>query len=99
VTFPKGKSFTTPAEMKVLLKADLHDFARCLTEKMLIYSLGRGLQPYDRRTVDGIVKQVAASDYRFQTLLYSVVRSLPFQSRRGETPVSGPVKAKETARR
>jgi hypothetical protein len=98
-TFPNGKSFTTPAEMKVLLKADLPDFARCLTEKMLIYSLGRGLQPYDRRTVDGIVKQVAASDYRFQTLLYSVVRSLPFQSRRGETPVSGPVKAKETARR
>jgi hypothetical protein len=67
---------------------------------MLIYSLGRGLQPYDRRTVDSIVKQVTASDYKFQALLYSVVRSLPFQSRRGEAAVSeGPVKPKETARR
>jgi hypothetical protein len=99
-TLPNGKSFTTPAQMTVLLKADLPDFARCLTEKMLIYSLGRGLQPYDRRTVDSIVKQVTASDYKFQALLYSVVRSLPFQSRRGEAAVSeGPVKPKETARR
>ncbi|HET8548077.1 MAG TPA: DUF1592 domain-containing protein [Bryobacteraceae bacterium] len=99
-TFPNGKSFSTPAEMKVLLKADAPEFARCLTEKMLIYALGRGLQPYDRRTVDVIVKQVVAADYRFQTLLYAVVRSLPFQSRRGEAPVSeGPVKLKERAQR
>jgi hypothetical protein len=99
-TFPNGKSFSTPAEMKLLLKAETPEFARCLTEKMLIYSLGRGLQPYDRRTVDGIVKQVATADYRFQTLLYAVVRSLPFQSRRGEAPVSeGPVKLKERAQR
>ena len=99
-TFPNGKSFSTPAEMKVLLRNDLPEFARCLTEKMLIYSLGRGLQPYDRRTVDGLVKQVTAADYRFQALLYAVVRSLPFQSRRGEAPVSeGPVRLKERAQR
>jgi hypothetical protein len=98
-TFPNGKSFSTPAEMKVLLMADLPDFARCLTEKMLIYSLGRGLQPFDRKTVDGIVKQMAGAEYRFQPLLYAVVRSLPFQSRRGEAVSEGPNKPKETARR
>jgi hypothetical protein len=98
-TLPNGKTFSTPAEMKVLLKADLPDFTRCLTEKMLIYALGRGLHAYDRRTVDAIVRQTAASEHRFQTVLYGVVRSLPFQSRRGEAVAEGPRKLKETAQR
>jgi hypothetical protein len=84
-TFPNGKSFTTPAEMRVLLTADLSEFARCLTEKMLTYSLGRGLQRFDRRTVDGITKKLGASEYRFQTLITEIIQSLPFQSRRGES--------------
>ena len=83
-TFPNGKSFTTPAEMRKLLVDNMPDFTRCITEKMLTYALGRGLERYDRRTVDGIVKAVAADDYRFQTLISEVVRSLPFQNRRGE---------------
>jgi len=83
-TFPNGKSFSSPAEMRVLLKEDLPDFARCLVEKMLTYSLGRGLERYDRRAVDEIGRKLAVSGYRFQTLLDEIVRSLPFQSRRGE---------------
>ena len=50
-TFPNGKSFATPAEMRTLLKEDSPEFARTMTEKMLVYALGRGLQRYDRRTV------------------------------------------------
>jgi hypothetical protein len=83
-TFPNGKSFSTPAELRVLLKEDLPDFARCLTEKMLTYALGRGLERYDRRTVDQITRNLEASGYRFQALIYEIVRSLPFQARRGE---------------
>ncbi|HYZ85789.1 MAG TPA: DUF1592 domain-containing protein [Bryobacteraceae bacterium] len=83
-TFPNGKSFTSPAEMRALLKDDLPDFSRALTEKMLTYALGRGLERYDRRTVDGIHDKVAASGYKFQTLVYEIAKSLPFQSRRGE---------------
>lgn len=83
-TLPNGKSFKTPSELMVLLTDDLPDFSRCLVEKMLIYSLGRGLERYDRRTVDDINAKLTASGYRFQTLIYEVVRSLPFQSRRGE---------------
>jgi mono/diheme cytochrome c family protein len=83
-TFPNGKSFKDPSGMRELLKEDLSDFTRCLTEKMLTYSLGRGLERYDRRTVDEINRKLAASGYKFQTLLYEVVNSLPFQSRRGE---------------
>jgi hypothetical protein len=83
-TFPNGKSFTTPAEMKALLKEDLPQFSRCLTEKMLTYALGRGVAPYDKRTIAEINRKLTATGYRFQTLIHEIVRSLPFQSRRGE---------------
>jgi hypothetical protein len=82
--FPNGKTFETPAKMRELLKEELPDFARCLTEKMLTYALGRGVEKYDRRTVDGITAKLAAQGYPFQTLVFEIVRSLPFQSRRGE---------------
>jgi Protein of unknown function (DUF1585)/Protein of unknown function (DUF1588) len=83
-TLPDGKSFTTPAEMRSLLVGQLPDFARCLTEKMLTYSLGRGLERYDRRTVEGITRKLEDSGYRFQSIVEEIVASLPFQSRRGE---------------
>ena len=63
----------------------LPDFARCLTEKMLTYALGRGLQRYDRPTVNAHHQATwRRRGYGFQTLVGEVVRSLPFQSRRGE---------------
>jgi hypothetical protein len=83
-TLPNGKTFATPAEMRTLLRSQLPQFARCMAEKMLTYSLGRGLGPGDRRTVDGILREWAAKDYPFQSLIFEVVRSLPFQARRGE---------------
>jgi hypothetical protein len=83
-TLPNGKSFSTPAEMRTVLKAQLPEFARCMVEKMLTYSLGRGLGSYDRRTVEEIDRKLAASGYPFQSILFEIVRSLPFQSRRGE---------------
>ncbi|HET6961940.1 MAG TPA: DUF1592 domain-containing protein [Terriglobia bacterium] len=98
-TFPNGKSFSTPAEMKVLLKEDLPDFARCITEKMLTYSLGRGLEKYDRKTIDEIGRKLSASGYQFQILISEIVQSLPFQSRRGEALLTKEVvKPKEVAK-
>jgi hypothetical protein len=79
-----GKKFSSPAEMRQLLSQRLPEFSRTLTEKLLIYALGRGLERYDRPTVRNITTRVAASGYGFQTLVREVVRSLPFQSRRGE---------------
>jgi len=68
-------------------------------EKMLTYSLGRGLGPNDRRTVEEITRNWAASGYPFQSLLYQVVGSLPFQSRRGELTSQNVAKPKEVALR
>jgi competence protein ComGF len=70
--------------MRAVLKTQLPQFSRRMEEKMLTYSLGRGLGAYDRRTVDEIDRKLAANGYGFQSMIYEIVRSLPFQSRRGE---------------
>jgi hypothetical protein len=81
---PDGRTFQTPVQLKALLKEDREVFVRGLAEKLLIYALGRGLQPYDRKTVDEIGRKLAGQGYPFQSVIYEVVRSFPFQSRRGE---------------
>src|SRR5260370_40681119 len=78
-TLHDGKTFSSPAEMRAILISQLPEFSRCLTEKMLTYSLGRGLERSDRLTVDDLNKKLAASEYRFQTLIYEIVKGLPFQ--------------------
>ena len=96
-TLPNGKTFSTPAEMRELLKGHLPDFARCMVEKMLTYSLGRGLATYDRRTQDEIGRNWSQAGYPFQSLIFEVVHSLPFQSRRGELVTSNAAKPKGIA--
>jgi hypothetical protein len=83
-TFPNGKTFATPAEMKALLRGNLPDFARCLTEKMLTYALGRGVEKYDQLAIRQIARQTSEDGYRFQTLISGIIHSVPFQMRRGE---------------
>jgi len=82
-TLPSGESFRGPKELKAILKAHTPDFARCLTEKMLTYALGRGLEEYDRCAVEQIVKSLESSRYRFSALVLGIVKSDPFQKRRG----------------
>jgi hypothetical protein len=82
-TLPDGRSFNGPQELKAILKADRDVFTRGLTEKLLTYALGRGLERYDRPAVKKIAARVAANDYRFSSLALEIVNSLPFQYRRG----------------
>jgi hypothetical protein len=51
---------------------------------MLTYALGRGVEPFDRLVVKDLVRQTAADEYRIQTLVQGIVKSIPFQQRRGE---------------
>jgi hypothetical protein len=85
-TLPSGKSFSTPAELRRLLLANLPEFEHCLTQKVLTYALGRGLGPADRNTVSEIDRKVGQADYRFQALIREVVRSMPFQMQHSEVP-------------
>jgi mono/diheme cytochrome c family protein len=78
---PDGRKFTGADGLKKLMKENNRLFVRCLTEKMLTYALGRGLEVYDRRAVDGIVEAVTKNDYRFAVLISEIVKSDPFQMR------------------
>jgi hypothetical protein len=98
-TLPNGTTFATPAEMRSLMKQQLPQFARAVVEKMLTYSLGRGVGPADRRVVDGITSKLEAGGYPFQTMIYEIVRSLPFQARRGELSSQLATKPKEIAQK
>jgi hypothetical protein len=83
-TLPNGKTFSSPEEMRAALVSLVPQFARSLVEKLMMYALGRGIAPYDRRTIDQITGRLADQGYPFQTAIYEIVRSAPFQMRRGE---------------
>jgi hypothetical protein len=83
-TFPGGKTFSSPAELKALLMSRMPQFTRALAERMLTYALGRGVEPYDRLVVKDLVARTAADGYRVQALVQGIVASVPFQQRRGE---------------
>ena len=80
-----GEKFGNIRELsKVLANERRRDFYRCLTEKMLTYAIGRGMEYYDMPTIDGIVKDLEKENGAMRTLLYSVIESAPFQKRRGD---------------
>lgn len=80
-----GEAFEGPAELKrILLTAKREEFLRCLAAKMLTYALGRGLEYYDECAVQEIVAALRQGGYRFSALVLGVVKSPPFQLRRGE---------------
>ncbi len=54
-------------------------FVRTMTEKMLTYGLGRGLEYYDMPVVRSIARDAAAQNYRFSSIVIGIVKSAPFQ--------------------
>ena len=80
-----GEAFTNAIELtNILAHQKRDDFVRCLSEKMLTYALGRGLEYYDRTATDKIAARLAKEKFTFSSLILGVVESLPFQNRRGE---------------
>lgn len=82
-TLITGESYKNIKDFKHILVTDhRRDFYRCLTEKMLTYALGRGLDYYDVETVDRIMERMEKNDGRFSALLNGIIESAPFQKRR-----------------
>ena len=81
---PGGQKFNGPKELVALLKKKEAAFRRCLVEKMLTYAVGRGIEPADRCAIDQIADTLAKDGNRFQTLIAQIVKSDPFQKRRGQ---------------
>lgn len=82
---PGGSRFTGPAELKRLLGEKRQDFARALTEKMLTYALGRGLEAADRCVIDEVASALEAHDHRFGALVTAIVKSVPFRMTQGQS--------------
>jgi hypothetical protein len=78
-SLPTGQTFKGPIELKALMLQNRDAFVAGLTEKMMIYALGRGTERFDRPTLQTIETQLAAHDYRFSQLVLGIVNSLPFQ--------------------
>ena len=83
-----GEKFSGPAELKALLLKRKDVFARNVTEKMYAYALNRGLEFYDVPTVRRTATLLASADYRVDTLVLEIVKSYPFQNRRGTASVA-----------
>ncbi len=81
---PGGEVFSGPSELRAILTNKKKDFTRCLTEKMLTFALGRGLESYDRGAVETIVRRIEAHEYRFSRLVHEIVNSMPFRMRRNK---------------
>jgi len=86
-TLPDGRKFNGPVELAAMLRSQKDAFTQCMAEKMMIYALGRGLEAYDRPALKRIEAGAAAGQYRFSSLVLEMVKSLPFQMRKGERPI------------
>ena len=82
---PDGRSFDGVAGMRDALAANPEQFVTTVTEKLMTYALGRGLEHYDMPALRRIVREAAADDYRFQTVILGIVTSDPFLMRRSQS--------------
>ena len=88
-TFPDGRAFDGPAAFReALLEAPWGtEFVNTVTEKLMTYALGRGLDYYDAPVIRQVLRDAEPGGYRWSSLILGIVESPPFQMRRAsETP-------------
>ena len=82
---PDGAAFDGLPALRDVLHGRRAEFVATVTEKLLTYALGRGVEPYDRPAIRAIVREAADDDYRWSSIILGIARSLPFQMRRAES--------------
>jgi hypothetical protein len=87
-SLPDGTRFDGPAELRRMLHARRDEFVAALTEKLLTYALGRGLEYHDLPAVRSITRQAEPEDYRWSALISAIVRSTPFTMRMSPDPAA-----------
>ncbi len=83
---PSGEEFDGAGELKQILLRRKEEFARHLSRKVLGYALGRSLEDPDSCTIENLVSELEANEYRFQSLIQGVVSSTPFRYRQQVDP-------------
>ena len=84
--FPDGTKFRGPAELRKVLLANPEQFVTTVTEKLLTYAMGRGVEYYDQPAIRKILREAAPGGYRWSSIVLGIVRSTPFQMRRVDEP-------------
>jgi hypothetical protein len=79
-----GTKVNGPVDLRNALLSRPNVFVGTMTEKLLTYALGRGVEYYDMPAIRAIVQNAARSDYHFSSLIVGVVKSTPFQMRRSQ---------------
>ena len=87
-SLPDGTKFHGVAGLRALLLSHREDFVRTFTEKLLAYALGRGVEYYDLPSVRTVVRNAAADDHRWSSLILGIVKSHPFIMSTSASPVS-----------
>jgi hypothetical protein len=82
---PDGTKFEGPAGLLEVMVKRPDRFVTTLTEKLLTYALGRGLEHYDMPAVRVITHGAARADYRASSIILGVVNSIPFRMRRSQS--------------
>ena len=82
---PDGRAFDGVSEMRAALAGNPRQFVTTVTEKLMTYALGRGVEHYDMPALRRIVREAAADDYRFQSVILGIVTSDPFLMRRSQS--------------
>ena len=85
-----GTEVDGPAALRQALRRHPEQFARTMTEKMLTYALGRGLEFYDMPVVRAIARDAAAQNYRFSSIVTGIIKSAPFQMKKAHAGEVGP---------
>jgi hypothetical protein len=83
---PDGSALNGPADLRDYLLSRPDQFAATVTEKLLTYALGRGLEEYDLPLVRKIVRDTAPDNYKWSALIIAIAESTPFQMRRSREP-------------
>jgi mono/diheme cytochrome c family protein len=81
-TLPDGTHFEGPNGLRAILLNRREEFVQTVTEKLLTYALGRGLESYDAPAIRAITREAAANDSRWSSLVAGIVKSTPFRMRR-----------------
>jgi hypothetical protein len=79
VTMPNGTEIEGPADLRRALLSRPGQFAQALTQKLMMYALGREIAPYDMPQVRAIARAAAKNDYRFSSLVAGIVSSDAFR--------------------
>jgi len=97
-TLADGSQVNGPVALREAIVSRPDAFVTVVTEKMLTYALGRGLEPSDMPVVRRIVKKAAQNEYRLSSIVMGIVESAPFQMRTRLEPAESAGVPRDTVR-